>query len=1050
MQASYGELHCLSNYSFLKAASHPQELVERAFTLGYSALALTDECSVAGVVRAHVAAKKLGFKLLIGSELTLDDGLRLVLLATDRDGYGNLCELITQARRAAKKGSYLVRRTDLDGGIAGCLALLIPDTRQLVSVEADAIWLKRQFAGRCWIALELHRSVNDARTLAMLRQTSAHCGVPLVAAGGVLMHQRSRKPLHDVLSAIRFGQPVASLGRQLLPNGERHLRTLARLCAVYPPECLTETLEVARRCTFSLDEIRYQYPDEVVPAGATPASHLRQLTEQGLLYRYPNGTPEQVRRTVEYELALIGELRYEPYFLTVHDVVAFARSRNILCQGRGSAANSAVCYCLGITEVDPDRMQVLFERFISKERNEPPDIDVDFEHERREEVIQYLYQKYGRERTALTAALITYRPKSAMRDAGKALGLSLDQVDRLAKSLVWWDSHLIQPQRIIEAGFRPDHPLIAKLVEFAHLLVGFPRHLSQHTGGFVIAQGKLSRLVPIENAAMPNRTVIQWDKDDLDALGLLKVDVLALGMLSAIRKTIDLVNGYRNTALTMAAIPAEDPRVYDMLCKADTIGVFQIESRAQMSMLPRLKPRCFYDLVVEVAIVRPGPIMGDMVHPYLRRRNGEEEVTYPRHAGKDMLPHTAGIPFSQGQMTVEGVLERTLGIPIFQEQVMQLAIVAAGFTPGEADQLRRAMAAWKRKGGLEPFRDKLLAGMLARGYAAEFAERLFEQIKGFGDYGFPESHAASFALLVYISSWLKFHEPAAFAAALINSQPMGFYSASQIVQDAKRHHVEVRAIDVAASDWDCILQPGKGEERRPALRLGLRMVKGLSRDGAQRLLAAREQQPFADIGDLAARGVLSKEDLNALAGADALRSIAGHRRSALWQTLGTEKQAQNALMLPSMETPQRDLFERPAEGEDILQDYATTGLSLRRHPLALLRPQLSRRRLVPASVVAIAQHCQLIRTTGIVTGRQSPETAHGTIFVTLEDETGMINVVVWPRLAERQRKELLTSRLLTVYGKVERQGQIVHVVAGRLRDDSLLLGGLTTRSRNFK
>src|SRR5690606_34783068 len=703
-------------------------------------------------------------------------------------------------------------------GLEGCLALLIPDPRALHEVESQAQWLRQHFRGRCWIAVQLYRSFNDARLLAELRRIAQACELPLVAAGGVLMHVRSRKPLHDVLTAIRLKQPLASLGRKMLPNGERHLRTLARLSAIYPADLWQATQEVSSRCTFSLDQIRYRYPEEVVPRGQTAIAHLRALTEKGLVDRYPSGVPDSVKELVEKELALIAELQYAHYFLTVHDIVAFARSRNILCQGRGSAANSAVCHSLGITEVDPGRMQVLFERFLSKERNEPPDIDVDFEHERREEVIQYLYGKYGRDRTALAAALITYRPKSAIRDVGKALGLLPEQLDRLCKNMVWWDRHSIAPERLVEVGLAPGSSVVAKLLELSRLLVGFPRHLSQHVGGFVIARDKLSQLVPIENAAMKDRTVIQWDKDDLDALGFLKVDVLALGMLTAIRKALDLRNAYRRGTLTMADIPPEDPKVYAMLSRADSIGVFQVESRAQMSMLPRLRPAKFYDLVIQVAIVRPGPIMGNMVHPYLRRRNREEEITYP------------GKP-------VEKVLERTLGVPIFQEQVMQLAIDAAGFTAGEADQLRRAMAAWKRKGGLEPFREKLMAGMLARRYSAEFADRLFEQIKGFSDYGFPESHAASFVLLVYISAWLKCHETAAFAAALCNRQPMGFYSNSQLLQDARRHGVQVRAIDVRSSDWDCTLEPA--QDGQPAMRLGLRLVKGLSRGGAAALLQAR-------------------------------------------------------------------------------------------------------------------------------------------------------------------------------------------------------------------
>lgn len=1025
---AYSELHCLSNYSFLKAASHPEELVRRAAALGYQSIAITDECSLAGIVRAHVAAKEAGIKLLVGSELVLDDGLHLVLLAADQNAYGNLCRLLTRARRTAAKGAYFVQRAGLEHDLEGCLALLIPDPRALDAVEPHAQWLRQHFKGRCWIAVELYRSFNDARLLAELRRIGQSCAVPLVAAGSVLMHVRSRKPLHDVLSAIRLKQTLASLGRKMLPNGERHLRTLARLSAIYPPDLLQATQDVSNRCTFSLDQIRYQYPEEVVPRGQTAMAHLRVLTEQGLVQRYPSGVPANVKELVGKELALIAELQYAHYFLTVHDIVVFARSRNILCQGRGSAANSAVCYALGITEVDPGRMQVLFERFLSKERNEPPDIDVDFEHERREEVIQYLYGKYGRDRTALAAALITYRPKSAIRDVGKVLGLLPEQLDRLCKNLVWWDKHYIAPERLVEVGLAPESSVVAKLLELSRLLVGFPRHLSQHVGGFVIARDKLSQLVPIENVAMKNRTVIQWDKDDLDAMGFLKVDVLALGMLTAIRKTLDLRNEYRRGTLTMADIPSEDPEVYAMLSRADSIGVFQVESRAQMSMLPRLRPAKFYDLVIQVAIVRPGPIMGNMVHPYLRRRNGQEAIRYP------------GKP-------VEKVLERTLGVPIFQEQVMQLAIDAAGFTAGEADQLRRAMAAWKRKGGLEPFREKLMAGMLAREYSAEFADRLFEQIKGFSDYGFPESHAASFALLVYVSAWLKYHEPAAFAAALINSQPMGFYSNSQLLQDARRHGVQVRAIDVRRSDWDCKLEPA--QDGQPAIRLGLRLVKGLRYEGAISLLQARRDAAFLDMQDLILRASLPRDDMRALAKADALRGLLGHRRQALWQALGTEALRHDAVIGPSVETPQPDLFTCANEAQEIIEDYANTGLTLRRHPLALLRPLLSRRRLFPASVIAHAPHGQLMRTIGLVTCRQCPGTANGTVFVTLEDETGMSNVIVWAGLAQKQRRELLSAKLLTVFGKVERQGDVVHVLASRLRDDSRLLEGVSVRSRDF-
>ena len=780
---SYAELHCLSNFTFLRGASHAEELAERAYELGYAALAITDECSMAGVVRAHGAAKKCGLKLIVGSEIRFVEGLRVVLLATDRTGYGNLSELITRGRRNAGKGRYSLALEDIRDGVTGCLALLLPDPLpSIAQAQLIASW----FPETSWLAVELFCSADDAERLEKLRELGTASGLPLVAAGDVHMHVAQRRAMQDMLTAIRLGVPVAEAGTALYPNAERHLREYDDLRQIYPAELLQQTLAVAARCNFSLDELRYEYPEEVVPQGETPTSHLRKLTEAGLAQRFPEGVPEKVRAMVEYELGLIAELKYEPFFLTVHDIVRFARSRGILCQGRGSAANSAVCYSLHITEVNPACMEMLFERFISKERGEPPDIDVDFEHERREEVIQYLYGKYGRERAALAATVITYRPKSAMRDVGKALGFDLEQVDRLSKSMAWWDGRQVMPQRLAEAGFDPANPKVSLLIRLVDELQGFPRHLSQHVGGFVIARGKLSHLVPVENAAMAERTIIQWDKDDLDALGLLKVDVLALGMLTAIRRALDEVGRLRGRMITMADIPREDPAVYEMIGHADTVGVFQIESRAQMSMLPRMKPRNFYDLVIEVAIVRPGPIQGGMVHPYLRRREGVEPVNFPSEA-------------------VRHVLERTLGVPIFQEQVMQLAVVAAGFTPGEADQVRRSMAAWKRRGGLEHFEQRLRDGMLERGYTLEFAQQIFQQILGFGEYGFPESHAASFALLVYISAWLKCHEPAAFACALLNSQPMGFYAPAQLVQDARRHGVEVLPVDANASDWDCTL-----------------------------------------------------------------------------------------------------------------------------------------------------------------------------------------------------------------------------------------------------
>jgi error-prone DNA polymerase len=1110
MQPSYIELHCISNFTFLRGASHPEELVERALVLGYTGLAITDECSFAGAVRAHLALQALTpgpspargrgeellpspalvgegpgvraheFRLIHGTEIRLADGPHLVLLAQTRTGYGNLSELITIARRAAPKGEYRLTVADLAAHahlLQDTLALLVPQQaprgrRQsgidVEKIELDARWLHRLLPGRSWIACELIRGPDDAAWLDKLQQAGLRAGVPLVAAGAVHMHVRSRKKLQDALTAVRLRTPLAQCGRQLAPNAEQYLRPLYRLGRIYPAELLAQTLVIAERCRFSLDELRYEYPDEIVPSGETPASFLRSATWQGAAVRYPQGVPDKVRSLIEHELALIGELHYEPYFLTVYDVVRFARERRILCQGRGSAANSAVCYCLGITEVDPDRMSVLFERFVSRERNEPPDIDVDFEHQRREEVMQYVYTKYGRHRAALTAALHTYRPRGALRDLGKALGLSLDQVDRLAKSMSWWDGSRIRPELLAQAGFDADNPVIAQVVELAHSLIGFPRHLSQHSGGFVIAKQSLSRLVPIENAAMADRTVIQWDKDDLDALGLLKVDMLALGMLSCVRRALDHLSAFKGSALRLQDIPSEDPAVYRMLCRGDSLGVFQVESRAQMNMLPRLRPERFYDLVIETAIVRPGPIQGGMVHPYLRRRQGLEPVTYPSEA-------------------VRSVLERTLGVSIFQEQVMQLAVVAAGFTPGEADRLRRAMAAWRRKGGLGPFRDRLIAGMLARGYSSEYAEQIFRQIQGFGEYGFPESHAASFALLVYVSSWLKCHEPAAFCAALLDSQPLGFYAPAQIVRDAINHGVTVRPVCVMTSDWYCTLEPyaltpsprplhgrgaiqhsssaipplshasGKGAgSEGPAVRLGLMQVSGLSEEAGQRIVQARKQAPFTDVRDLAHRAQLDRGDMARLAAADALALLTGHRRHALWGVLGLDSgAARPAPLTGALPVAERQVaLLAPTEGQDIVADYEATGLTLRRHPLAPLREQLDRMQLWTARRIADARHQQRVRTTGIVTCRQRPSTASGVTFVTLEDETGWTNVVVWRATAERFRRQLLGSTLLTVYGHVERvdtpDSAVIHVIASRLVDHSSMLGGLVVNSHDFR
>ena len=1030
----YAELLCVSNFTFLRGASHPEELVERAKALGYRALAITDECTMAGVVRAHVAAKAAGLPLLLGSQFCItprssaEAPFTLVLLAQNLTGYGNLCAFITRLRRASDKGTYQLTLNHLTGGeLTDCLTLLCPDRKATQEqLESLGQWALHQFTGRCWIGVDQMRRLDDELWLHRMRHLSGLTTLPLVAVGDVHMHVRSRKPLQDVLTATRLGQPLTECGHALQRSAEQHLRTRLRLARTFAPDLLAETLQVVARCSFSLDELQYQYPDEVVPHGHTAASFLRQVTYEGAGRRWPQGITAAVQAQIEHELSLICELRYEHYFLTVYDIVAFARSRHILCQGRGSAANSVVCYCLGVTEVDPARMSVLFERFISKERNEPPDIDIDFEHQRREEVIQYLYAKYGRDRAALTATVIRYRPRSAIRDVGKALGFDLATLDAIAKGQKWFDGSDVRLERFDELGMDMEDLAVRQLITLTSQLIGFPRHLSQHTGGFVLTRDLLCRMVPVHNASMPERTVIEWDKDDLDAAGLLKVDVLALGMLSALRRALDLIGQRRGCEFGMQDIPAEDPATYDMVCKADTIGVFQIESRAQMSMLPRLRPRCFYDLVIEVAIVRPGPIQGGMVHPYLNRRQGKEPVTYPSEALKTALG-------------------RTLGVPVFQEQVMQISILAAGFTPGEADGLRRAMAAWKRKGGLSRYYDRIVEGMTARGYAREFAEQIFEQIKGFSEYGFPESHAASFALLVYASSWIKCHEPAAFLAALLNSQPMGFYSPSQLVQDARRHGVEVRPVDVMYSDTDTSLEDLPGT---PAVRLGLHLVHGLRRASADRIMTERSKAPFDSAEELARRAGLEQHEMKLLAAAGALASLSGHRRQQVWDAAALHASPRLLQDAPVEE----EFLELPAasESEDVLWDYASVGLTLRSHPMALLRPRLDQYRLKTSQDLRRTPDGRTVRTAGIVTLRQQPATANGTIFVSLEDEHGATQVIVWRSLRETQRQVLLGSRLLAVKGRWQRQGDVCNLIAERLADLSPLLGQLATMSRDFR
>ncbi len=1024
MSLEYAELHCLSNFSFQRGASSALELFQRAKKLGYQALAITDECTLAGIVRAWQAAKSVKLPLIIGSEIRIENGPKLVLLVENLQGYQSLCRLITQARRRTQKGQYQVLREDFSQSMPGLLALWAPDA--LDDVEQGQ-WLRQVFADRLWLAVELHRGQDDPRRLNGLLMLAKELQIPAVASGDVHMHCRGRRALQDTMTAIRHHLPVAEAGMRLHPNGERHLRGLDALDSIYPQALLDETMNIVRRCTFDLGQLRYHYPRELVPEGQTATSWLRVLTDQGIQWRWPDGPKTEVLTQIDKELELIAELGYESYFLTVHDIVRFAREQRILCQGRGSAANSAVCFALGITEIDPDRTTLLFERFLSKERNEPPDIDVDFEHERREEVLQYVFQRYGRTRAALTAVVSTYHAAGAVRDVAKALGLPPDQINALADCCGHWSDETPPVERLREGGFDPESPVLHRVLSLTGQLIGFPRHLSQHPGGFVISEQPLDTLVPVENAAMADRTIIQWDKDDLDAVGLLKVDILALGMLSAIRRCFDLLRRHRDLDLSLATIPAEDAATYQMITRADTVGVFQIESRAQMSMLPRLKPKTFYDLVIEVAIVRPGPIQGGMVHPYLRRRNGQEAETYP-------------------SPQLETVLKRTLGVPLFQEQVMQIAIVAADYSPGEADQLRRSMAAWKRHGGLEPHKLRLAAGMKKNGYTPEFAALIFEQIKGFGSYGFPESHAASFALLTYASCWLKCHEPAAFACALINSWPMGFYSPDQILQDARRHHLKIRAVDVRASDWDCSLE--KIIDAQPAIRMGLRMIKGFREDDARRIESARSQGAFIDIADLGERARLDPRAQEQLADAGALRGLAGDRHQARWEVAGVQKQLGLFSGLPTQEEPAVYL-PKPTVAEDLLADYNSVGTTLGPHPLALLRGELKARRCRSSKELLEVEHGRPVSIAGLVTGRQRPGTASGVTFVTLEDEFGNVNVIVWRDLAERHRKVLVGSQLLKVDGRWESEGNVRHLIAGRLSDLTPLLDGISVRSRDF-
>ncbi|WP_417435597.1 error-prone DNA polymerase [Idiomarina abyssalis] len=1023
----FAELHSLSHYSFLQSAAAPEDLVIRADELGYTAIAITDECSVAGIVKAYQASKERRIKFIVGSEFRLPELGTIILLAPTREAYAQLCKKITLFRSRSEKGHYQANIDDFFNGLSLCFLLWQPDFRQ-AQLIAIGEKLKSVWKQRFWLLYERHYQADDEKNFHAMTDLQRSLKVKVTCAGGARMATTEQQPLYDILNAIAQGSSLAEQPGLASNNAEHRLRSLSELQQCYPEKWLAESVAIADQCQFCLSELRYEYPAELVPDGMSAAEHLKQLTEDGARWRYPEGVPPSVKALYLKELSLIKEQSYEPFFLTIHDLVRFARKQGILFQGRGSAANSVVCYCLGITAVNPAQIQVLFERFISKERNEPPDIDVDFEHERREEIIQYIYRKYGRQRAALAATVITYRFKSAFRDVGKALGFSEQQLQYYRSHLDTRDKEQSWQQQLAQ-----QHPEVANSVRGRHLLhfteqlMGTPRHLSQHVGGFVIAADDLSRLVPVENASMTERTVIQWDKTDLESLGLLKVDVLALGMLTALRKMLALINSRYDQQLTIATIPQEDSRVYQQLQTADSMGIFQIESRAQMNMLPRLKPRTFYDLVIQIAIVRPGPIQGDMVHPFLRRRAGLEAVDYPSDE-------------------VKSVLERTLGVPIFQEQVIKLAMVAAGFSGGEADQLRRAMASWGQNGHLTRFEDKLINGMLARGYKQEFAERLFKQICGFGQYGFPESHSASFANLAYVSSWFKTYHPAAFYVGLLNSLPMGFYSASQLVQDAQRHGVEFLSADINLSHWDYHWLPKEDTSSVETVRMGLRQIQGVSETRIIQALNERPESGFASIHELRQSG-LRDSDISALARADALQSIAGHRHQAHWQSVSISDQ-QMPLFANVKDQPAREL-PAPHESENIKADYESTGLTLGRHPLALLRNSPELKNCVMAKDLITCRSGQVLTLAGLVTCRQRPGTRSGVTFLTLEDESGNSNVVVWAHTARQFRQCFLTSNLLWVKGIVEIHEGVVHVIAGRLKDLSSLLSFSRLESRRF-
>lgn len=1034
----YCELQITSNFSFLEGASHPEELIERAAQLGYHAVAVTDRNSFAGIVRAHIAAKKEGIRLIPACRLDLQDGPSLLAYPTDKEAYGRLSSLLTVGNLRTEKGKCKLYKADVYSYAEGIIFVVCPPEKLTVEFELDYSFV--EFVKEC--QQHLHGSLNlgikklyrgdDAKLLYRINQLGEQLGIPLVVLGDIYYHIPERRELQDILTCIREKCTIHTAGFNLHPNAERYLKSMTeveRLFRTYP-EAVQQSVKIANACHFSLDDLKYIYPDELSSNGRTTQEELSYLTWEGARKRFDGHVPDAVRETIQMELDFIERKNYASYFLTVYDYVRFAKERGILCQGRGSAANSTVCYCLGITSVDPSKYRLLFARFMSDARDEPPDIDVDFEHERREEVIQYIYEKYGRNRAAIVATVTQVRSKGAIRDVGKAMGLSMDAVGRLAGVVSsHWDDY-INLERLVEQGFNPEDQHLQKVLELTHQYIGFPRQLGQHTGGFVITQGNLHELCPLINARMDNRTNLEWNKDDLEALGFLKVDVLALGMLTCIRKAFDLARVHYGKELTLADIGAnDDPQVYDMICHADTLGVFQIESRAQMSMLPRLKPREFYDLVIEVAIVRPGPIQGDMVHPYLRRRNEEEDVDYP-------------------STEIQTILEKTLGVPLFQEQAMEIAIVAAGFTPAEADELRRSMATFKAKGKVSAFHKKMVDGMVKKHYTEEFANRVFKQLEGFGSYGFPESHAASFALLVYVSSWLKCYYPDIFAASLLNSQPMGFYQPAQIVIDAQKHGVKVLPIDINHSSWDNSLE---GEIGKPhALRLGLRQIKGFSQEEALVLTQGRCPS-YSSITGMMDAGV-SLAALEKLADADAFRSLDIDRRKALWEitALGdrpialfegqpSESMAEGQIALPLL-----------TKSQHVVADYARTSLSIKAHPVSFLRGKLDLLQVVPTAKLALLKNDMPVKVCGLITVRQRPGTSKGVLFITIEDDTGFANIVVWSTIFEKYRKEILRSKLFMVAGKIQVEGEVIHVIAQRCFDMSGLLKDLTAADDNIR